>query len=156
MPTLVNRKILSATLKAEAVRIRYLRDCALRHRTIYRESAAEALRLRAEATSSYHELERAKTLEARERVHTDLFWRFRRSSECPSERARCANLALGYLRGTPYHRIEASTHSSYGTMNRIMREVATKAGAPVEDILRWWLYKPAEAVAPASEEHCAA
>lgn len=122
----VQREILSATLKAEAVRIRHLRDKARKHRELARKS-----------DDTDHKAD-----------HYGLMFRFQASSDCPSERARCANLALGFLRGTPYLRIEATTrtpkHKLFGYLSR---EIAKKACVSHDDVTAWLMAKETQRLA---------
>ena len=109
----IQRELLSATLKAEAIRIRYLRNKAGKALDYARRTGDEG---------------------ARER-----FFELKEAAVCPSERARCANLALGFLKGRPYLGIEAKTRTSkIDLMGRIAAEVAKKAGVDHSSILAWF------------------
>ena len=113
--TLVQRRILSATLKAETIRIRSLRAEAQLHLIAARISRPE-----------YEEEQRG-------------LWRqFIDATGCPSYRARTANLALGFLNGKPYKQIEYKTRTKttelYGVLSG---EVASKACVPHDDVVKW-------------------
>ncbi len=121
--SLVTRTILSATLKAEALRIRTLRDTARMHLGCARRATDNDFKDK----------------------HYDLWSRIESASVCPSERARCANIALGFLRGTPYRAIEFKTRrSTVVTVSSLFREVASKAGAPNEAVHAWMLIPPTQ------------
>lgn len=114
----VQKHILRATLKAETVRIRHLKRQFLHHRTQARAALTPQLSLE----------------------HYDLMWRFRWSAECPAQRARCANLALGYLNGKTYRQIENKTRLPLGLLaSKLSAEIATKANVKRELILAWML-----------------
>ena len=117
----IQKTILSATLKAEAVRIRHLRARA-------KKTLARARSLRQSEAGTDTEAQRL----------TWLSLGLKEAAICPAYRARCANLALGYLKGRAYLQIEAKTRTSpYELYSCISREVAKKAGVPHEDIVTW-------------------
>jgi hypothetical protein len=121
----VKKSILSATLKAEAIRIRYLR-----------RKAKNQFRRARQADMPQEEIESTRSL-----AH-----RLLGASGCPSQRARCANLALGILRSTPYLKIELSTKTpTWYLYGHLAKEVAAKAGIPYEDVVAWMQVKPKEA-----------
>lgn len=108
----------SATLKAEAERIRFLRNKRKRLLAFARNPKTPD-----------NEADRA-----RGQAH-DLKW----ATVCPSERARCALLALAYLKGMPYRQVEASTRTSkHELYGRLAKEIAKKAEASHDDIVEWF------------------
>lgn len=110
------KEILSATLKAETVRIRHLRGEANRQLAFARK---------------------AKT-GAHKNDHYPLVWSLRAAALCPSRRARCANLALGFLRGTPYREIEPFTRTPESVLyGSLAKEIAAKANATPGEIVDW-------------------
>lgn len=142
---LIARKILSSALKAEAARIRFLRTESRKHR-----AAARRLRPHRAAAHTAGDWTLARTLGERESDHVALADGLREASVCPSERARCANLALGFLRGRAYREIEATTRTPSWALAALMREVAKKAETPYEVVLAWSLVRPAGEVARAA------
>ena len=74
----------------------------------------------------------------RRALHVARAMRRLRASECPSQRARCANLALGFLNGRSYWQIEKTTRTPRFTLlGDLAREVAKKAGVDHEEIAAW-------------------
>jgi len=115
--TYITRSILSAKLIAEGALIRSLRRKARRHRALARKLT--------QAHEHWAE-------------HNNLARRLRGATVCPSERARCANLALGYLKGRPYLSIEHKTHTPACYMvGTIAKEVAKKADVHYQEIVQW-------------------
>lgn len=169
--------ILSATLKAEAERIRYLKGKAQRHLRVARELRIErdpdvaaevveneAARLRAYAdqgganhlplpfeeqvitAENYAKMLRSHVPISDQMLlvmgewinqHMTHYAALRDAAVCPSQRARCANLALGFLRGREYVQIENKTKTHKPKMFQLAREVAMKAGVRFDDIVKW-------------------
>jgi hypothetical protein len=116
MSDLIKRKILSATLKAETVRIRMLRAEAEKHLRCARSTDDDV----------------------REEGHRILWRDFKEAAVCPSARARAANLTLGFLKGRPYRQIEYKTRMTTKQLLTVVApEVSRKAGVPYDTIVAW-------------------
>lgn len=136
--------ILRATLKAEALRIRHLRKAARHHRDTARKLRKEHFIEMNDCGTAMkpNQMADAETRELHDH-HFDTFWRTRSAADCPSQRARCANLALGFLRGRHYLDIEERTSTPDWVMRGVIaREIAKKAGA-TETAITEWLISPA-------------
>jgi hypothetical protein len=125
-PHAIKKAILSAALKAEAIRIRHLRNLRRRALALGRAELAEDY-AQGTSPSSWSWTEH--------HLYAD---RLRQAAVCPSQRARCSNLALGYLRGHRYQAIEHSTKTPkdvmYGTLGK---EIAQRSGASLDEIVDW-------------------
>jgi hypothetical protein len=122
--TTITKTLLSATLKAEAVRIRHLRNT---RRAALRRGRAELTELRAAGNTPGGWTD-----------HHHTAARLRWACVCPSQRARCANLALGHLRGHAYKTVEGSTKTPDDVLfGALAKEIATKAGVPHGEIVSW-------------------
>lgn len=67
----------------------------------------------------------------------DGFRRLNMACACPGERARCAGLALAFLRGWDLERVEPTTKGPYRHLRYLGDEIAKKAGVPLVEIDAW-------------------
>lgn len=114
----VRKQILRSALKAETTRIRHLKRLAAHHR--HQSRIVE------------------KTVWSNE--HDDLSWRYRDAAVCPAERARCANIALGYLNGRSYRQIENKNRLPLANVvQSLAKEIASKTSVEAPVIMKWML-----------------
>ncbi len=69
--------------------------------------------------------------------HMDMWARIYGATGCPAQRARCANLALGFLRGRKYCQVENKTHTPLPEMHQMSKEISSKADVSYKDIIAW-------------------
>ena len=113
------------------------RDTIASNKSLIRDEAAKIRQMR--------ELKR-KSLHLARQPYTNDFWREKLRSDahalhegtlCPSQRVRCAHLAVAFTQGRVYKDIEATTRSKGYEMYQIQKEVAKKAGVSYDDIHAW-------------------